>query len=343
MRKLLVLLVALVTVAAFAAVNFSGRLDVTPRLTYVATPTTSMSFSVGVAGLLNIEASNEDQTTGFYVYISPTVTTAATVVSIPGNATTTALTSASFSWSYWGYVWQKLYTSDSFTVTLQAGNLERGWNSASGANFSWLITTTPSFTAYSSGAAVGLKFDISSGDLSDSLSVFVTPEGTIVNVDVFNRLSFGFLSTGILVRNLLNPTSGLPEFSLSASVDLAKALAIQGATLKGFGYFTINPSGGSPQDIVKKYLVGADVGIEKLSASVAFDDSKKLGIAVKTTALAPVTVGADIVIPNITDMNIANFQLAGYASWKTGLIGHRLSLTWDGSKATVAWRMRATF
>jgi hypothetical protein len=316
MRKLLVLLVALVTVAAFAAVNFSGRLDVTPKLTYQASPV-DMSFSVGVAGALNIEASNEDQTTGFYVYIST-------------------------SWSYWGYVWQKLYTSDSFTVTLQAGNLSRGWSGASGANFSWLIPTTPSFTAYSDDAAVGLKFDISSGDLSDSLSVFVTPDATkIINVDVFNSLSFGFLSTGILVQDLLNVTSGLPPFSLSASVDLAKALAIQGATLKGFGYFTIDPS--ATPTILQGYLVGADVGIEKLSASVVFDNSNKLGIAVKTTALAPVTVGADIVIPNI--MSITNFQLAGYASWKTGLIGHRLSLTWDGntSKATVAWRMRATF
>jgi len=319
MRKLLVLLVALVTVAAFAAVNFSGRLDVTPRLTYDAS-STSMTFSVGVSGALSISASNKDETTGFYVSISPTVI------------------SGSFSWSYWGYVWQKLYTSDSFTVTLQAGNLGRGWSGASGANFSWIITP-PYFTAYSDGAAVGLKFDISSGDLSDSLSVFVTPDATkIVNVDVFNSLSFGFFSTGILVQDLLSATSGLPAFSLSASVDLAKALAIQGATLKGFGYFTIDPT---VSPILQSYLVGADVGIEKLSASVAFDNSNKLGIAVKTTALAPVTVGADIVIPNI--MSITNFELAGYASWKTGLIGHRLSLTWDGSTATVAWRMRATF
>ncbi|HBT39022.1 MAG: Uncharacterized protein XD58_1779 [Thermotoga sp. 50_1627] len=337
MRKLLVLLVALVTVAAFAAVNFSGLLDVTPTLTYTATPTSKMEFSVGVAGALSISASNKDETTGFYVSISPTVTTAATVVNTP-SGTTTALTSASFSWSCWGYVWQKLYTSDSFTVTLQAGNLSRGWSGASGANFSWLITP-PSFTAYSSGAAVGLKFDISSGDLSDSLRVFVKRDASkIVNVDVFNSLSFGFLSTGILVQDLLDATSGLPAFSLSASVDLAKALAIQGATLKGFGYFTINPTS-SP--ILQRYLVGADVGIEKLSASVAFDNNNTLGIAVKTTALAPVTVGADIVIPNI--MSITKFQLAGYASWDTGLIGHRLSLTWDGSQATVAWKMGVTF
>jgi hypothetical protein len=326
MRKLLVLLVALVTVAAFAAVNFSGLLDVTPQLTYDASAN-KMEFSVGVGGALSISASNQDQTTGFYVSISPTVIQEGS--------------SWKFSWNYWGYVWQKLYTSDSFTVTLQAGNLSRGWFRASGANFSGLIPR-PSFTAYSDGAAVGLKFDISSGDLSDSLSVFVTPDATkMVNVDVFNSLSFGFLSTGILVQNLLNATSGLPEFSLSASVDLAKALAIQGATLKGFGYFTIDPA--ATPTILQGYLVGADVGIEKLSASVAFDNNKQLGIAVKTTALAPVTVGADIVIPNITDPT--KFRLAGYASWPTGLIGHRLSLTWDGiaKKATVAWRMRVTF
>jgi hypothetical protein len=324
MRKLLVLLVALVTVAAFASVRFSGLLDVTPRLTYVATPSTSMTFSVGVSGALSISASNKDETTGFSVSISPTVS---------GSPVT-------FSWTYRGHVWQKLYTSDSFTVTLQAGNLSRGWSGASGANFSWLIPTTPSFSDSSSGAAVGLKFDISAGDLSDSLSVFVTPDATkMINVDVFNSLSFGFLSTGIFVRNLLDVTSGLPAFSLSASVDLAKALAIQGATLKAFGYFTIDPS--ATPTILQGYLVGADVGIEKLSASVAFDNNNALGIAVKTTALAPVTVGADIVIPNI--MSITNFQLAGYASWRAGLIGHRLSLTWDGTKAIVAWRMRVTF
>ena len=324
MRKLLVLLVALVTVAAFASVRFSGLLDVTPRLTYVATPSTSMTFSVGVSGALSISASNKDETTGFSVSISPTVS---------GSPVT-------FSWTYRGHVWQKLYTSDSFTVTLQAGNLSRGWSGASGANFSWLIPTTPSFSDSSSGAAVGLKFDISAGDLSDSLSVFVTPDATkMINVDVFNSLSFGFLSTGIFVRNLLDVTSGLPAFSLSASVDLAKALAIQGATLKAFGYFTIDPS--ATPTILQGYLVGADVGIEKLSASVAFDNNNRLGIAVSTTALAPVTVGADIVIPNI--MSITNFQLAGYASWRAGLIGHRLSLTWDGTKAIVAWRMRATF
>jgi hypothetical protein len=324
MRKLLVLLVALVTVAAFASVRFSGLLDVTPRLTYVATPSTSMTFSVGVSGALSISASNKDETTGFSVSISPTVS---------GSPVT-------FSWTYRGHVWQKLYTSDSFTVTLQAGNLSRGWSGASGANFSWLIPTTPSFSDSSSGAAVGLKFDISAGDLSDSLSVFVTPDATkMINVDVFNSLSFGFLSTGIFVRNLLDVTSGLPAFSLSASVDLAKALAIQGATLKAFGYFTIDPS--ATPTILQGYLVGADVGIEKLSASVAFDNNNRLGIAVSTTALAPVTVGADIVIPNI--MSITNFQLAGYASWRAGLIGHRLSLTWDGTKAIVAWRMRVTF
>jgi hypothetical protein len=322
MRKLLVLLVALVAVAAFASVRFSGRLDVTPRLTYDAS-TTTMDFSVGVSGALSISASNKDETTGFYVSISPTVSG----------------TPPAFSWSYWGYVWQKLYTSDSFTVTLQAGNLSRGWSGASGANFSWLIAP-PSFTAYSDGAAVGLKFDISSGDLSDSLSVFVKRDPTrMINVDVFNSLSFGFLSTGILVQDLLNVGSGLPEFSLSASVDLAKALAIQGATLKAFGYFTIDPS--ATPTILQGYLVGADVGIEKLSASVAFDNNNRLGIAVSTTALTPVTVGADIVIPNI--MSITSFRLAGYASWRTGLIGHRLSLTWDGRNATVAWRMRATF
>lgn len=336
MKKLLVVLLALLTVATFAAVNFSGRLDVTPRLTYKAS-TGAMASSVTVGGLFNIKASNEDETTGFYVLIGPSFTTAATTVTTP-SGTTTALTSASWTWSYWGYVWQKIYTSESFTVTLQAGNLERGWLGATGANFSWIIPP-PNFYMYDDGAAVGLEFDIKSGDLSDSLSVFVKPDATrIINVDVYNSLSFGFLSTGILVQDLLSATTGLPAFGLSASVDLAKALGIEGATLKGFGYFEINPAAAP---ILTSYLIGANVGVEKLSASVVFDDTNALGIAVKTTALAPVTVGADVVIPNVT--SITNFSLAGYASWTTGLIGHRLSLEWDGLLATVAWRLRATF
>jgi len=97
MRKLLVLLVALVTVAAFAAVNFSGSFSVTPTLTYQASPS-SITFDVSVSGSFSIRGTNSDETTGLSVSIG--------------------LPSLTFT----GRIWHKLYVTDPLTITLRAGN-----------------------------------------------------------------------------------------------------------------------------------------------------------------------------------------------------------------------------
>lgn len=319
MRKLLVLLVALVAVASFAAVSFSGRFDVTPKLTYNA-GTGEFTASIGVSGKMDIEASNKDETTGFYVYIG-------------------AYPSA----SWWGYVWQKLYVSENFTLTLKAGNLERGWSSATGANFSWIVTP-PAFTMYSDSASLGLTFDIASGDLKDSLSVFVyTPAATQIDADVFNKLDFSYLSLGLFVQNLVSKSaaSELPLLGLNAAIDLAKALNIEGAILKGFGYMKLDPSAGSISGMLSDYLFGVDFGIEKLNGSIAFQKPNMLGFGFKTTILSPVTIGADIVLPNLT--SVTTFNFAGYASWKTGLISHRVHVKYVDPNVELGWRLRVTF
>jgi len=104
MRKLLVLLVALVTVAAFAAVNFSGSFSVTPTLTYQASPS-SITFDVPVSGSFSIRGTNSDETTGLSVSIG--------------------LGRDSFNnpiWTFKGRIWHKLYVTDPLTITLRAGN-----------------------------------------------------------------------------------------------------------------------------------------------------------------------------------------------------------------------------
>jgi len=100
MRKLLVLLVALVTVAAFAAVNFSGSFSVTPTLTYQASPS-SITFDVPVFGSFSIRGTNSDETTGLSVSIGL------------GSGPT---------WTFTGRIWHKLYVTDPLTITLRAGN-----------------------------------------------------------------------------------------------------------------------------------------------------------------------------------------------------------------------------
>ena len=93
MRKLLVLLVALVTVAIVAA----GSITVTPQITYEAT-TSKVEFKVPVSVDITVgqifSGADSDNMTGFYV-----------------SGTT-------------GYIWQKLYVSDPLTVTLQLGNYD---------------------------------------------------------------------------------------------------------------------------------------------------------------------------------------------------------------------------
>ncbi|MBC7117299.1 MAG: hypothetical protein H5T93_09765 [Pseudothermotoga sp.] len=325
MRKLLVLLVALVTVAAFAAVNFSGGLYVTPKLTY-DTGTGGLTTAISVSPWLSISSSGESDNTGFVVTFS----------GWSANVTTDT------------YVWQKLYKSESFNVTLKAGLISRGVY-AGPSYFSGIIGKPALWFGNEDGteATVGLDMAIASGDLSDSLVLYLYPSSTATSVDadLVNNLSFGFLSVGFMARGIFGAVSGgtvsFPGMGASVSIDLAKALNIENATLRGFGGVAIDPAGTDLASMLEDYVVGLDLGYDKFNASLAFQKGNKLGIAVKTTVLSPVTIGADIVLPDMTD--ITEFNLAAYASWTTELLSHRVSVKYTGTAVELAWRLGVYF
>ncbi|AEH51911.1 hypothetical protein [Pseudothermotoga thermarum] len=101
MKKLLaVVLVALLSVGAFAAVNFSGSLDVTNKLTYTpgATPS-ELKWEVTPSGSVSISASGSDEITGF-----------SATINWDGKAE--------------GYVWWKPYVSEALTIQLNAGTID---------------------------------------------------------------------------------------------------------------------------------------------------------------------------------------------------------------------------
>jgi len=333
MKKLLVVLLALATVAAFGAVNFSGRLDVTPSLSYDAS-TYGLTTSIGASAYLNVDASNESTTTGFYV------TFASYLQSIKNSTTTFPITL-----DYDTYVWQKLYSSESLNVTLKAGLLSRGWSYVTGSYFSWIVTP-PYFVFDNYTPAVAVDMDIANGDVSDNLALYVySPTSTTADLDIYNSFSFGFLNVGLMAQGIFSAVSGgtfgFPEIGGSVSADLAEALNIENATLNAFAYLSVDPAATDLSTMLSDYLVGVDFGYDKLSGSLAFAKGNMLGIGVQTKILSPVTLGTDVVWSDLTD--VTNFGLDAYASWKTEILNHRISVKYASDTVTLAWRMRVYF
>ena len=313
MRKLLVLLVALVTVAAFAAVSISGSAWAELKVTFdasttTATPTISSGGSVSL-----VLSGNVGQKTGF-------------VVNFSGFGVSSA------------YVWENLYKTDALSVKYRLGALSRGTN----------IVKKPA------GGAFALDFDIALGDLKDSLSVFVYPTGSatmLVDLDVWNRLNFTFVTLTAFASGVLSAGAGsFPLLGLDATIDLAKALNIQGATLSGYAYLGIDPNA-TGLNMLTGYKFGVDFGIDKLSGGVWFrtpegnETSHMIGASVRTTVLAPVTIGGGVTLPvNLSDFS--QVKLNAYVTWKSELLTHRISLRFNEPSATVtkvAWTVSVSF
>jgi len=310
MRKLLVLLVALVTVAAFAAVSISGSAWAELKVTFdasttTATPTISSGGSVSL-----VLSGNVGQKTGF-------------VVNFSGFGVSSA------------YVWENLYKTDALSVKYRLGALSRGTN----------IVKKPA------GGAFALDFDIALGDLKDSLSVFVYPTGSatmLVDLDVWNRLNFTFVTLTAFASGVLSAGAGsFPLLGLDATIDLAKALNIQGATLSGYAYLGIDPNA-TGLNMLTGYKFGVDFGIDKLSGGVWFrtpegnETSHMIGASVRTTVLAPVTIGGGVTLP----VNLSGFsdvKLNAYVTWTSELLNHTISLDFKQPKATVAWTVSVKF
>jgi len=311
MRKLLVLLVALVTVAAFAAVSISGSAEVKLEVTFSATPTTTATPTISWDGGAQLVLSgNVGQKTGFFVVFD-------------GFGVKSA------------YVWEQLYKTDALSVKYRLGRLSRGTT----------YLTNP-------GGAFALDFDIAFGDLKDSLSVFVYPTGSatpLVDLDVWNRLSFTFVTLTAFAKGVLSAGAGsFPLLGLDATIDLAKALNIQGAKLSGYTNLKINPNAGG-LGMLPNYKFGVNFGIDKLIGGVWFrarertdEPSHLIGASVETTVLAPVTIGGGVTLPvNLT--NFSDVKLNAYVTWTSELLEHKISLDFKQPKATVAWKVSVSF
>jgi len=313
MRKLLVLLVALVTVAAFAAVSISGSASAELKVTFdasttTATPTISSSGSVRL-----VLSGNVGQKTGFEVNF----------VGFGGTGTT-------------AYVWEYLYKTEALSVKYRLGTLSRGTN----------IVKKPA------GGAFALDFDIALGDLKDNLSVFVyfpitaTPPATqLVDLDVWNKLNFTFVTLTAFASGVLSAgqSNQFPLLGLDATIDLAKALNIRGATLSGYTYLGINPNA-TGLNMLTGYKFGVDFGIDKLSGDVWFGgpSPNKIGASVKTTVLDPVKIGGGVTLPvNLSDFS--QVELNAYVTWTSELLEHKISLEFKQPNATVAWRVSVKF
>jgi hypothetical protein len=303
MRKLLVLLVALVTVAAFAAVSISGSAEAKLQVefdTTTATPTISSTGSVRL-----VLSGNVGQKTGFVVRFS-------------GFGVSSA------------YVWEELYKTDAVIIKYRLGTLVSGDRRG---------------TVYlgNSGGAFALDFDLTLGDLKDNLSVFVYFPGTpFVDLDVWNRLNFTFVTLTAFAKGVLSAGAGsFPLLGLDATIDLAKALNIQGATLSGYTNLKIDPNQ-TGFNMLPNYKFGVDFGIDKLSGGVWFEGPDKIGASVKTTVLAPVTIGGSVTLPvNLT--SFGDVELGAEATWTSELLRHKISLSFKQPKATVAWTVSVSF
>jgi len=309
MRKLLVLLVALVTVAAFAAVSISGSAEAKLQVTFSATTTTATPTISSSGSVRLVLSGNVGQKTGF-------------VVSFRSNEFLVRPDSA--------YVWEYLYKEDALSVRYRLGALGRGTSYVS-----------------KSGGAFALDFDIALGDLKDNLSVFVYPTGSatmLVDLDVWNRLNFTFVTLTAFAKGVLSAGANrFPELGLDATIDLAKALNIQGATLSGYTNLKIDPNA-SGLGMLPNYKFGVNFGIDKLSGGVSFEGPSpdKIGASVKTTVLDPVTIGGSVTLPvNLSDFS--QVELGAYVTWTSELLEHEISLKFKQPNATVAWTVSVKF
>jgi hypothetical protein len=296
-------LVALVTVAAFAAVSISGSAEAKLQVefdTTTATPTISSSGSVRL-----VLSGNVGQKTGFVVRFS-------------GFGVSSA------------YVWEELYKTDAVIIKYRLGTLVSGDRRG---------------TSYlgNSGGAFALDFDVAFGDLKDNLSVFVYFPGTpFVDLDVWNRLNFTFVTLTAFAKGVLSAgTDRFPELGLDATMDLARALNIQGAKLSGFANLKIDPNQ-TGFNMLPNYRFGVDFGIDKWNGRVWFEGPDKIGARVETTLLAPVKIGGSVTLP-VTLSDFSQVKLGASATWPSELLTHTISLEFQQPKATVAWTVSVSF
>jgi hypothetical protein len=314
MRKLLVLLVALVTVAAFAAVSISGSAWAELKVTFDTSTTTATPTISSGGDVWLVLSGNVGQKTRFGVIFEDFGVKSA-------------------------FIEENLYKTDALSIKYRLGRLSRRTHYVS-----------------KSGGAFALDFDVAFGDLKDNLSVFVyfpTPPATqLVDLDVWNRLNFTFVTLTAFASGVLSAGAGsFPLLGLDATIDLAKALNIQGAKLSGYTNLKIDPNQ-TGLGMLPNYRFGVNFEIDKLSGGVWFrtpdqsgETSHMIGASVETTVLAPVTIGGGVTLPvNLSDFS--QVKLNAYVTWTSELLTHRISLRFNEPSATVtkvAWTVSVSF
>lgn len=195
--------------------------------------------------------------------------------------------------------------------------------------------------------ALGLDFWMKSGDLTDNLIIyahFPSNKKPIVNLDVYNSLSFDpitlkFLALDILPSDPASPT--FPVFGVDASIDISKALKIEGGTLEGFAYLKIDPNE-TGMKMLPNYMFGVNWEIEEFSGSVYFEGPDTVGASVETTLLSPVTLGAGFETP-VTSVDFSKVSLKAYAKWKYELLSHELLMLFENKEAKITWTISVSF
>jgi len=227
------------------------------------------------------------------------------------------------------YIWQYLYKTDPLSVWYKLGSLSWGTN-----------------YVYNSAAALGLLFDMASGDLTDSLGVYAYfPTATSVDLDVFNSLSFLYFDIDVAAKGIVSAGAGaFPEIGTDVAIDLGEALGLpEGSSLSAFAYFGLDPSAPTVVGMLTGYKVGANFGYDTVTGSFSFEGP--VGVIAsefETSALDPVTVGGWVEFP-INLAAILDLEVGGYLKWAYELLNNKVSVTYDGGVVTAGWTVSVSY
>jgi len=221
------------------------------------------------------------------------------------------------------YIWQYLYKTDPLSVWYKLGSLSWGTNYVA-----------------NSAAALGLLFDMASGDLTDSLGVYAYfPTATSVDLDVFNSLSFLYFDIDVAAKGIVSAGAGaFPEIGADVTVDLGTALSLpEGSSLDAFAYLGLDPAATDVTGMLSGYTVGVDFGYDTVSGSFSFKGPVGvIDASFETSALDPVTLGAWVEFPiNITAFT--DISLGGSLDWVYELLNNEIYVTYDGGDVSAGW------
>jgi len=223
------------------------------------------------------------------------------------------------------YIWQYLYKTDPLSVWYKLGTLSWGTEYVNNA-----------------GAAMGLLFDMVSGDLTDSLGVYAYfPAATSVDLDVYNHLEFLYFTIDVAAVGIVSAGAGsFPDIGADVTIDLGEALGLpEGSSLNAFAYFGLDPSEGDVTSMLSDYQIGASYGYDTVTGSFSFTGpTGVIDASFETTALDPVTLGGWVEFP----LNLAAFLdigVGGYIDWTYELLNNEVYVELDAGVVTAGWEV----